>query len=519
MAGAEWKFVVSTLGGANVGEVTDAFERTVTRALSAPSTAGFKVYANHPLLGALIQGDLNLKCYRNGILTFHGPIGTIELAADDPSVTPTLAVVAADPSWRFDKRVSGKSGTGTLQNGVDRLTIAETAISTSNADNSGAGETGVRTLGQTCGSTAVYYIGPYKKLSEVIGEMGSTLSGFDWRIDPTEWSAGASLVGKIGNFKAANLLGTQRPAAVFEYQGRANAKTPNFKKTMDKLANSVFSIPDDGPTSALGVRNVTDAPSIAARGLYEDVVDTSGLAVLALRDAVLNDHILYRKYPQQILTFTPDFDDLTGAGPVLRNRLRDWRPGPRPGALQRSAARRRLRQAVQDAVRHRREQHRDPHPHGGAGENNGKSARAPRARFRLTPGEQRLLAQEKFNELEGAPPAWPGRFARTTPGPLRIVRGIPSLPPMVRVAHHHPRGAASRPPPTKRRRTPPSPSARPPPCRPRPSPGGTNGFHVVAEHNYGTPPSTTQARVNCIGIDGTQTARDSYVHFIAVGPA
>lgn len=306
MAYAQWKFALETFSGTKIGEVLDAPERQVVRSLSSPSTASFKVLVTNNLLDDILALDLNLLCYRNGALTFHGPIITSQLAAEDATATPSVVCTAADPSWRFDRRVSGKSATGTLFSGTDRLTIAESLIGTANSD----GETGVQTLGQTCGSTAVYIAGPYKKLSECIADMGNTLSGFDWYIDPIEYSAG-----KIGQFRAAAVVGLSRPGAVFDYQGRGNARVPNYMRGIDTLTNKVYSVPDDGPTSGLGVLSQSDAASQTARGLYEEVVDTSNVTNSTLRDAILNDHILYRKNPRQVLQFSPDFSDYTGRVP------------------------------------------------------------------------------------------------------------------------------------------------------------------------------------------------------------
>lgn len=306
MAYATWNFIVTDLSGVAVGEVINGTGRQVIRSLSSPSTASFTIGITNPLLKDLLTRDLNLKVYRNNKIVFHGPLLTTQLVAADATQTPTVACAASDPGFRFDRRLSGKSANGTLFNGTDRLTIAESLIATANSD----GEMGIQTLGQTCGSTAVYIAGPYKKLSECLADMGSTLSGFDWRIDPIEYSAG-----KIGQFKAAAILGSQQTAAVFEYQGRGNMRVPDYQKGIVDLVNQVFSIPDDGTNSPLGIRSATDATSITARGLYEEVVDTSNITNAALRDAVLSDHILYRKKPRQVLTFSPDFNDYTGRVP------------------------------------------------------------------------------------------------------------------------------------------------------------------------------------------------------------
>lgn len=316
-----WKFILSDVQGNNTqpvvyGELTNAMERQVIRSLSAPSTAGFRIGADHPLLSTIFTHDCNLKVYRDNALLFHGPIITSELATDDTTQTPTVTCAAADPAWRFDKKIVGQSGTGTLYNGTDRLTIINTELNAINSNYSGLNNTGVQSLGGTCGSTAVYTVGPYKKFSEVIADMANTLSGFDWYIAPTE---PVNTLGfpMIGNFFAAASIGSQKPGAVFEYQGRGNARTPHYIRDLSTSANNVFSIPDDGPTSALGVRQKFDASfgPWVARGTLDEIVDTSGITNATLRDAVLQDHLTYRQNPRQVVTFQPDIDDNSGRVP------------------------------------------------------------------------------------------------------------------------------------------------------------------------------------------------------------
>jgi hypothetical protein len=311
---ASWQFVLTDLSGNQLGEVLDCPQRQVTRSISAPSTASFTAPVTTQRLSDILTKDMNLKVYRNRLLLFHGPVISAELAGEDATGTPTVAVGAADPSWRFSKRLAGKSQSGTAFTAgpPDRLTIAETLINTANTESIDGltSHTGVAILGQTCGSTASYIAGPYKPLDQCIADMSQTLAGFDWRIDPVEYSSGV-----LGNFKAAALLGSTQTGAVFEYQGKANARVPNYQRGITDSANKVYSIPDGGPADAALVREAHDNTSVTARGRYEDVVDTSNITVAAHRDAVLNDHILYRKNPKQVLSFSPDFNDYTGRVP------------------------------------------------------------------------------------------------------------------------------------------------------------------------------------------------------------
>jgi hypothetical protein len=315
MSPPSWKFILATRTGSNVGEIKDADARQVVRSYFGPSTGGFTIRADNaqfPRLVAAAEGDYRLKAYRDGKLILHGDVLTAEMAADDPNAVPTLAVTAADPAWRFARRVSGKSAAGTLFTNVDRVTIAETLIATANAETNG--ETGIQTLGVPSGNPAVTWIaGPYRALGECIAELAQTTTGFDWRIDPIEYTSG-----KIGQFKAAAVgtLGTARGGVVFEYQGRGNARVPTIQRSIADVVNQVWSIPDEGPTSNLGVRSAADATSQAARGLLEEVVDTAGITNNTLRDQVLGDHIAFRKQPKLVVTFSPEFADGTGRVPA-----------------------------------------------------------------------------------------------------------------------------------------------------------------------------------------------------------
>lgn len=313
MAAPNWQFVLSDLSGHKLGEVLAASERQVVRSLNTPSTATFKILATNPRLSDVLNRDLNLLVYRNTVPQFHGPVVSAQFAADDATTSPSVVVTAADPAWYFDRRVSGKSPTGTLFPSVDRLYIATQLITQSNTESLDGlvSSTGVEVdAAARCGSLAVYIAGPYKKLSECIMELGQTLGGFDWYIRPMEYVSG-----KIGQFTAAATIGSSRPNAVFEYEGRSNMRAPNYIRGIDTAVNKVYSIPDGGPADASLVREKHDNTSVGLRKRLEEVVDTSGITNSTARDDVLSDHILYRKDPKQVLSFSPDFDNYNGRVP------------------------------------------------------------------------------------------------------------------------------------------------------------------------------------------------------------
>lgn len=307
-----WTFLLTSRTGVPYGEILGASERQVIRALNAPSTAGFRlpIEAAGALAAPLLTSDTLLRCYRGGRLQFHGPVQSVELAASDPNAMPSFAVTAADPSIRFSKRFVGKSPSGTAATAaVDRITFIESQIAVANA----SGETGVQTLGRTSGSTISYPIPAYTRLNELIATISQTYSGFDWHINPIEYAAG-----KLGTFDAYGSFGSTKPNAVFEYQGRANMRAPVFQRNWGDVANTVYHLHPAGASVPGGVRSKTDGTSITDHGLYEDVID-SDLTLDANRDALLDEHILYRKNPRLVFAFQPDFDDYTGRVPTWQS--------------------------------------------------------------------------------------------------------------------------------------------------------------------------------------------------------
>lgn len=320
MAVTDWKFVVTTLAGVQIGEVQNATSRQVVKALNGASTAGFTIDANNALLSTLLNQDLLLRAYRNSVLMFHGQLTSIELAADDPTTVPVMACGFTDPSFRLAMRLAGKQAGGLgdkKTSGTDKLTAAEALIATANTElvDGTASDTGIVTLGQTCGSPllADKVFGPYQPLNEAIQELALTLDGFDWRIDPIEYAAG-----KIGNFKAAALLGSTQTNAVFEYQGRGNMKVPHYQKDWSKLGNKAYHITNQGAANAFyGVSSAVNTTSVADLGRYEVLVDgAEDVLKDTLRAQIVAQTVATRGRARRILSFSPEYDDQTGRVPV-----------------------------------------------------------------------------------------------------------------------------------------------------------------------------------------------------------
>ena len=306
---SDFLFQIADRSGVVLGEVQDASERKLEIPLSKSATASFKIRTSNPILEDLYAADRVLKIYRYTIpseswdLLFNGPIVTLEATSDTGG--PTVLVNASDPTFFFAKRVVGQYATwtspytGLLFSGVDKVAVMQSLLGTAN----GYGETGVDDNGTACGTNVVYIAGPYKRLDEVMQELGDTADGFEWICEPQEYASG-----KIGKWTAAATLGSSKLTAAFEYGPgtRANIAEFNYQKNWTDMANSVYNLPQSLPATSPDIRTGTpDSTSITNHGLYQEIVDATDLTNDTLRDALCNAHIAVRGNPRQIVTFAP----------------------------------------------------------------------------------------------------------------------------------------------------------------------------------------------------------------------
>lgn len=301
-----WTFVLTDLAGVALGEVANATERRVVIPLSKPAAAGFKITEQNPHLNHILTKDTLLKCYEGSTLRFHG-LGVATEATPGSGGGIEVQYTASDPGFRLVRRISGKSANPTAIT-ADKADIAKQLIDTANAE----GDTGIQTQAVSAGSTGIYQPGPYKYTLACINELSDSLDGFDWQIQPQEYASG-----KIGKFYAAGIVGELKPDVVFEYGSiRSNIRTFSYQRSWDTLANRAFHIPDNGPSDPSGVLSQSNNPSIAARGLYETIVDATNIQDATLRNQLLSEHVGVRGDPRRVVTFTPDFYDAQRVGRV-----------------------------------------------------------------------------------------------------------------------------------------------------------------------------------------------------------
>lgn len=317
---ATWRFILTDSTFTPVGEILNASERKITLPLNKVPTAAFKVRLDHPLADTLLTTNCYLKAYRTiaggtPSLEYYGPIVSAEENID--SNGQSIAVNSAGAAWVLSKRLTGKSSTGTTVTN-DRAVLARLAISGTNND----GETHIDWAGTyTSGSSFTYTFGPYKTVLDTINELGNTIDGFDWRIDPIENFANGQVTGnKIGMFNAATVFGSEQDEALFEYgTGRANIAAYKRSVSRDTQANKVYHNADTGADSpGYPTKFSSDADSIATWGLMEDVAQGS-LQDNVMRQKLVDEHVLVRKNPRQLIEFTPHIDpNDSGRLPVFR---------------------------------------------------------------------------------------------------------------------------------------------------------------------------------------------------------
>lgn len=309
--------VLTDLDGVALNEVRQATERKVVMSLNRPSTAGFSVRPDNPILKPLFTEDTLLKVYEDTMLRFYGNVISSELATQDDGSTPTIKVSAADPAWKLSRRLLGLSSGGTKYEG-DKAKSACKMINELNTDTvtySTNPETGIKLLAEAeyeAGGSGTYVAGPYKAALSCINDLAHGLDGFDWYMAPLDNAAK-----KIVTFEASAVYGGE-VSAVFEHgYGQKNVRKLSYVRDLSGLANKAFHLPDEGLTEGGEVKSASDATSIEYRGRYEAVADGFGLVDGTLRQNWVDEVVRVRKNPRFVVSMTLDIDDDTGRVPQL----------------------------------------------------------------------------------------------------------------------------------------------------------------------------------------------------------
>jgi hypothetical protein len=304
-----WQFILTDLAGNQIGEISQAAERSVTLPLNRIPTATFRIPLWHPLAGNVLGLNCLLKVYRRDIVTgvnqlvFHGLLLSAEESAADNQ--QTIAVTATGPMWRLTKRFIGTTKAGILFGPTlsDLGTIAQQILTAAN----GVWSTGINNGTNVASTNGVYGTVWLKNVGEAIAELSSGLNSFDYEVAPIEPVGTAHANSPyIGVLNTIPLIGSTKPDAIFEYgTARGNVVTYNRRRDFENLLNagliSVSGWPD-GTTQDVLVRNADS--SITAYGRYEDVVNDAGVTDDGLRYALLDANLAARSGAREIVTFS-----------------------------------------------------------------------------------------------------------------------------------------------------------------------------------------------------------------------
>lgn len=328
MPGSKWSFVITNLKGEKLGQVKDAYERKYTANLSKPSTASFQVRQDNAVVPYLFDEaeDYLLQVWKGATLKMWGPIISANLAMTE-GAPPSIAVTAADPSWRLGYRYYWGTGAGFVQGSTDKLIAARELIGKQNQRAVG-GSTGISGTTDTCGSSGTYAIQTGKSALTGIQELSQGLDGFDWYIEPLP--AAVPVTGTwaspympyIGSFRGAATVGSTK-AVRFEYgAGSRNVRSINFLRDQSTRANVAINVSEEGlETTALNTSPIISyaVPGLnyARYGVYDGMAELSGVNNIALRQKYTEEAAAVRQNPRRVLGMTADIDDGTGRVPVF----------------------------------------------------------------------------------------------------------------------------------------------------------------------------------------------------------
>lgn len=322
---ADWLLIASDLSGNVLGEITNAKDRRLEFLFNRVDTASFKIRIDHPLSDALLIDDCLVKAYRNGVLRFHGPVVSAEEAAT--SDAQTLQVNCASPLWRLQFRLIGRSTAGyswgNASTAVDSGVIAQDIITQANT-NYAPGYTGIIPYSASTGASVA--AGPYywKPALELLTEISSSVSGFDFRANPIEPTNVGEAWPAIAQFYHAASIGTSKTEAIFEY-GTNRANVTEYTRNVDRstMLNAgivlVSGYPDGTGQLAL---SALDTTSVTNRGDFEGVINDGGITWDTLRQALVDAHVAARKDPKHTLVFKVALN-------ALPSPFDDYAPGDR----------------------------------------------------------------------------------------------------------------------------------------------------------------------------------------------
>lgn len=284
-----WTFVICDRLGRAIGEPL-ATGRSFTVGISRTSTAAFTVEVGSRIWTAIAAGDATLKIYNSShALVFFGDIVTDELTADGSN--KTVAMTAADLSFRLARRYIGKSGTGSQHTAQDSGSIVFAELGTVNAE----APTGV-TAGLKDSFIARTVTFNWRRFSDVIADLGAIDGSYEWTLRYTDGTPPTVYL------DLETMIGSDQTTTVFFEFGTGVNNCSSYRRlrSIETLATRVYAIGQGSTISSVAY----DAGAELVRR-FEDVVSVPDISAQQLLDSLAAAHVAVRHLPRKTVTVTP----------------------------------------------------------------------------------------------------------------------------------------------------------------------------------------------------------------------
>jgi hypothetical protein len=306
----KWTFVLTDLSGNVIGELTDADTRHVVVPLSRNPTASFTIPSTHRMAPYFANPawDGLLKCYRDGVIRFCGPVVSSD---DQPSGgtstnvgQQTITVTAAGPMWRLGYRLLGTASAGwalgTAASPYDLGYIAQQMLAAANS----VGYTGITTGAYTAtsnGAAGTFYMQP---IDAALVALATGVTTFEFQMTPIEPANIGQAWPEIATFDISALFGGSKPNAIFEY-GAGRANIASYGHTIDRtgMCNDGF-INQPAATDHTGIIEYSDSTSITTRGRFQALIDDGGVQWDSVRNQLVQENVAIRTQARRILNIT-----------------------------------------------------------------------------------------------------------------------------------------------------------------------------------------------------------------------
>lgn len=309
-----WRFWLcrsSDLG--QIAEVTaNAHQKKLSLILNQPGTLSFWMHLEDPKCNAVEEHTTCIVAYRNGKAMWSGPVYKVTELSNATTNTMTVTaygwfkniikrIVHTGKDWEEILAASGQSYTPLATESALELfynvetaqfsTIAADLITRANIDSPTK-----FTVGLVPEMNALNFkIPQFHPVGELINQLASIESGFDWKIDPLTrkfnmyWNEIRGGIAGLGRDRGAGIR--------FTYPG--NCESAERTGEGEKTQNRTYAV------GQYGVGKSEEVESKSKYGLFEASENLSDVVNIDILIAYAQAQNEYLKKPFQIVSFTP----------------------------------------------------------------------------------------------------------------------------------------------------------------------------------------------------------------------